>query len=232
VATNRDQLVAVLRSEAFLAGDVSTDFLTRSVVEPREPSAEGVSRPSAVAAAIALAEQAGANRTVQRGIPVGWRNVASQPHRTGFADGSVVEWWRGRDGYLVDGCAVVTASPSSVTLESDGVRTTYDISIHDDDVDVDSPTGHVRLTRKPRFTDPADSVASGSLLAPMPGTVAVVAVEKGAEVTTGQPVVVLEAMKMQHTVGAPHDGVVAAIDVQPGQQVAAGEVLAVVEENP
>ena len=74
-------------------------------------------------------------------------------------------------------------------------------------------------------------MASGSLLAPMPGTVVSVAVEKGAEVTAGQPVLVLEAMKMQHTVAAPHDGVVTQVDVQPGQQVAAGDVLAVVEET-
>ena len=54
----------------------------------------------AVAAAIALAEQAGAERTVQQGVPVGWRNVPSQPQRTEFEDGTVVEWWRGRDGYV------------------------------------------------------------------------------------------------------------------------------------
>ena len=74
-------------------------------------------------------------------------------------------------------------------------------------------------------------MASGSLLAPMPGTVVSVAVEKGAEVDGGPAVLVLEAMKMQHTVAAPHDGVVTQIDVQPGQQVAAGDVLAVVEET-
>ena len=47
----------------------------------------------------------------------------------------------------------------------------------------------------------------------------------------GQPVLVLEAMKMQHTVSAPHAGVVTEIDVTPGAQVAAGDVLAVVEEQ-
>ena len=181
-----------------------------------------------MAAAIGLAEQAGAQRTVQQGIPVGWRNVPSQPQRTELEDGSVVEWWCGRDGYVVDGCSVVTASQTSVTLETDGVRTTYDVAINGADIDVDGPTGHSRLTRKPRFTDPADAVASGSLLAPMPGTVVSVAVEPGAKVNAGQPVLVLEAMKMQHTVGAPYDGVVTQIDVQQGQQVAAGEVLAVV----
>ena len=118
-----------------------------------------------------------------------------------------------------------------MTLETDGVRTTYDVTINGDDVDVDGPTGHTRLTRKPRFTDPADAVASGSLLAPMPGTVVKVAVDPGAEVVAGQAVLVLEAMKMQHTVAAPYDGVVTQVDVHEGQQVAAGDVLAVVEES-
>ena len=84
----------------------------------------------------------------------------------------------------------------------------------------------------PRFTDPADAVASGSLLAPMPGTVVKVVSEVGDAVAAGDVVLVLEAMKMQHTVTAPHDGTVTEITIQPGAQVAAGEVLAVVEEHP
>jgi len=53
-------------------------------------------------------------------------------------------------------------------------------------------------------------------------------VEKGQQVEAGHPVLVLEAMKMQHTVTAPHAGTVTQLDVRPGSQVAAGEVLAVV----
>jgi propionyl-CoA carboxylase alpha chain len=87
----------------------------------------------------------------------------------------------------------------------------------------------VALGVVPRFTDPADAVASGSLLAPMPGTVVAVHVEKGEQVECGRPVLVLEAMKMQHTVAAPHAGTVTGMSVRPGDQVAAGEVLAVVE---
>ena len=93
---------------------------------------------------------------------------------------------------------------------------------------VDGPDRSARLREVPRFTDPADAVASGSLLAPMPGTVVAVKVEAGAEVAAGDVVLVLEAMKMQHTVTAPHDGTVAEINVEPGSQVASGEVLAVV----
>jgi propionyl-CoA carboxylase alpha chain len=126
---------------------------------------------------------------------------------------------------------VVAAAPDAVTLEADGVGTTYDVTVTGDVIDVDSPRGHVALRLLPRFTDPADAVASGSLLAPMPGTVVSVAVEVGAEVAAGQPVLVLEAMKMQHTVSAPYAGVVSQIEVTPGTQVAAGEVLAVVDEG-
>ena len=167
---------------------------------------------------------------MQQGIPLGWRNVASQPQRTEFEGDRVVEWWGTRDGVVVDGTVVVDAGPDRVTLETDGVRTTYDVAVTGDVVDVDSPHGHVRLTRVPRFTDPADVVASGSLLAPMPGTVVRVDVEAGDRVAAGQTVLVLEAMKMQHTVSAPVAGTVTEIDVKAGAQVAAGEVLAVVEE--
>ncbi len=65
----------------------------------------------------------------------------------------------------------------------------------------------------------------------MPGTVVRVVVEAGAQVAAGDVVLVLEAMKMQHTVTAPHDGTITQINVEPGAQVAAGEVLAVVEET-
>ena len=87
------------------------------------------------------------------------------------------------------------------------------------------------LTVVPRFTDPADAVASGSLLAPMPGTVVAVHVQEGDDVEAGHAVLVLEAMKMQHTVAAPHAGTVTDLSVRPGDQVAAGEVLAVVSHS-
>jgi propionyl-CoA carboxylase alpha chain len=228
LVTNRDLLVGILRDERFLAGDVSTDLLP--LVEPVETSV-GM---APAAAAIALAERTGQERTVQRGIPVGWRNVVSQPQVTEF-DGDIrVRWWGGRDGYVVEDATVIATGSigggHQIVLEQDGVRTTYAVAVVGDTVDVDWPGGHVALTVTPRFVDPADAVATGSLLAPMPGTVVSVALEVGQQVEAGQPVLVLEAMKMQHRVSAPHAGTVTEIDVKPGDQVAAGAVLAVVEE--
>jgi propionyl-CoA carboxylase alpha chain len=82
----------------------------------------------------------------------------------------------------------------------------------------------------PRFSDPALVHAAGSLTAPMPGAVVRVLVDVGAVVVAGQPLVVLEAMKMEHTVAAPADGTVTTVGVTAGQQVDAGTVLVVVDE--
>ena len=230
VTTNRDLLLRVLRSEAFRAGDVSTDFLDRHGVLDAAPVDVGV---SAFAAAVALAETQAVARPVQRGVPAGWRNVVSAPRTTRFAlgdDDVAVGWYGGRDGYVsADGTMrAVTVSPAEVVVERDGVRHRCAVAVSGHAVDVDSAAGHVALRRTPRFVDPADQVASGSLLAPMPGAVVSIAVEPGAEVAAGAPVLVLEAMKMQHTVSAPDAGTVTEIPVAVGAQVAAGDVLAVV----
>ncbi|WP_122819058.1 acetyl/propionyl/methylcrotonyl-CoA carboxylase subunit alpha [Nocardioides pantholopis] len=236
--TNRDLLVEVLRHPVFAAGEVSTDFLDVQELASRSAGADPAALAApAAAAAVALAEHDRLARTVQRRIPVAWRNVVSQPQSTSFAvDGLSepleVRWYGGRDGYrIAAGPAVLAAAPDRVTLEADGVATTYDVLLDGALAHVDSPRGHVRLSRVPRFTDPAAQVATGSLLAPMPGSVVGVLVEAGARVTAGQPVLVLEAMKMQHTVAAPYDGVVSELPVSVGDQVAAGAVLAVVEEE-
>ena len=260
VRTNRDLLVEVLTHERFLDGAVSTHFLEeqelRSLGEHGYRWGEVIpSEVSAHAAALALAEVDGAARTVQQRIPVGWRNVASQPHVTrlveGYVDGARVGedelvheigWFAGRDGYRFDhqddsaldatSIRAGRATVDRVVLEVNGADTAFEVSVHGDHVD--SVHGHVALTRLPRFTDPADQVDEGSLLAPMPGTVVSVAVGVGDEVRAGQGVLVLEAMKMQHTVAAPHDGVVTELPVTVGDQVAAESVLAVVhtEEVP
>ena len=227
MVTNRDLLVGILEDPSFAAGKVSTAFLADRPFTPPEPD-EG----AAVAAALALAERDGAARRVQRGVPVAWRNVVSQPQVTLFTDPAIrVAWYGRREGYAVDGLTVVEATADRVVLERDGVRTAYDVAVTGDTVEVDAATGHLRLTVVPRFTDPADAVASGSLLAPMPGTVVRVAVAEGDPVEAGQTVLVLEAMKMQHTVTAPTAGTVTRMSVQPGAQVAASEVLVVVEPS-
>jgi propionyl-CoA carboxylase alpha chain len=231
LVTNRDLLVRLLRDEKVLAGEVSTDFLGSYDLAGEPADLRG----PAVAAALALAERDRAARVVQRAIPVAWRNVVSQPQRTVLATAGgeelTVEWFGGRDGYRVDGFDVVEAGPDQVVLAVDGVRSTYAVAGGDDQVHVDSGLGSASFRVVPRFVDPAEQVSAGSLLAPMPGTVIAVQVEDGSAVESGQTLLVLEAMKMQHSINAPGDGTVQ-VAVSVGQQVAAGDVLAVVSTDP
>ena len=91
--------------------------------------------------------------------------------------------------------------------------------------------GSIALNRLPRFTDPASEAAPGTLTAPMPGMVTEVLVAIGDKVEAGQPLLRLEAMKMQHTVQAPTAGTVSELSVAKGQQVEAGAPLVTVSEE-
>jgi propionyl-CoA carboxylase alpha chain len=127
------------------------------------------------------------------------------------------------------------ASPDRVDLEIDGIRRVYRVhrvGPENPRTYVDASDGSSALTEVPRFGDPEKLSPAGSLLAPMPGLVRRVLVEVGAVVTAGQPLLVLEAMKMEQTVTAPAAGVVAELRAKAGEQVAAAQVLAVVEPCP
>lgn len=98
---------------------------------------------------------------------------------------------------------------------------------------MDSVLGSHALTAVPRFADPQDRTEPGSLLAPMPGTVVRVAegLTPGSTVTAGQPLLWLEAMKMEHRILAPASGTLTALHAVTGQQVEFGALLAVVQEE-
>ncbi|TCC52882.1 acetyl/propionyl-CoA carboxylase subunit alpha [Kribbella capetownensis] len=229
VQTNRDLLVWVLRHPAFLAGETDTAFFEKHGVGV----AVGAEVLRASALAAALADAAGRVGPVR--VPAGWRNVPSQPQRNAYRVGDVtvaIEYRLTRDGLVVDGnMALVDSAPERVVLEVDGVRRAFHVGTYDGLVCVDSSLGSVALTPVERFTDPSQQVSPGSLLAPMPGTVIRVGVQVGDEVKQGQPLLWLEAMKMEHTISAPADGVLSELRVEAGQQVEVGAVLAVVGEE-
>ena len=233
--TNRDLLVNVLRHPAFVAGDTDTAFFDTHGLD-RLVAVRDITAPSALAAALADAAHNRATATAFGPAPSGWRNLFSGYQSRSFRDGDdrehLVRYRIGRDGVEVpdvDDVTVVSTGPGQVVLSISGVEETFAVTRYGAEVFVDSPRGAVRLTSLPRFPDPDSAVAHGSLLAPMPGSVVRVGAAAGDAVTAGQPLIWLEAMKMEHTIAAPSDGVLAELNVQAGQQVEVGTVLARIE---
>ncbi|MFI8189682.1 acetyl/propionyl/methylcrotonyl-CoA carboxylase subunit alpha [Streptomyces sp. NPDC085946] len=222
--TNRDLLVRSLRHPEFASGRMDTGFYDRHLPELTAPAPD----PHAPLAA-ALADAHDRSRFG------GWRNLPSQPQVKRYAlagrDHEVreVRYHHTRQGLTADGVRVVSADARLVVLEVDGVRHRYEVARYGDEIHVNS----TRLTALPRFPDPAPEHAPGSLLAPMPGTVVRVAdgLAEGTAVRAGQPLLWLEAMKMQHRITAPATGTLTALHVAPGRQVEPGTLLAVVEET-
>ncbi|OLZ43196.1 biotin carboxylase N-terminal domain-containing protein [Amycolatopsis keratiniphila] len=239
VVTNRDLLVNVLRHEAFLAGETDTAFFDRHGLDTlaRPLATVDTVRISALAAALSGAAANRSEARVQSRLPSGWRNVRSQGQRKRFRHGDdelEVGYSLGRDGLRADGfegVELVSAENGGVVLEVSGVRRKFAVARYGDTVYVDSPDGSVELGVVPRYTDPDAALAAGSLVAPMPGTVVRLAVEAGDTVKTGDPLLWLEAMKMEHRIAAPADGVVTELPVVVGQQVEVGTILAVVGDD-
>ena len=242
VRTNRDLLVNVLRHPAFLDGATDTAFFdTHGLAELAAPLADARAvELSALAAALADAAEnrAGGNgirrrtqRLAQRHVGLPDQELPRQcgrdargplplhPRRAGSAG-----LRRGEPGVGVARlrwCWPSTAWTGRST--SRGTATTCSST---------RTLGPVQLVALPRFPDPTAALAHGSLLAPMPGSVLRIGAAVGDTVTAGQPLIWMEAMKMEHTVVAPGDGVLVELNVEPGQQVEVGAVLARVEDQP
>jgi propionyl-CoA carboxylase alpha chain len=241
VVTNRDLLVGILREQDFLDGHIDTGYLTRH--DPATLMAGDERRLPVHALATALADQAlrRAETSVLPGVPSGWRNVPNARQQVGYQvaeRGFGVEYGiRGPfvdaavDGVELGPVLLHGCTAAEVDLQIDGVRRLVAVARAGDVRYADSALGATTLVEQPRFPETQQQATAGSLLAPMPGTVVRVEARLGDSVHAGQVLVVLEAMKMEHSVRTPHEGTLARLNVSAGQTVDMGTVLAVVE-NP
>jgi propionyl-CoA carboxylase alpha chain len=236
VATNRDFLVATLRTPEFLAGDTTTDFVER--VAPVRTLAIPDDELARVAQTAALWLQ-GANRSeapVLREAPSGWRNARLPDQRVVFRLGErelPVSYRSLRDGSfrLGDGtlARIHARSADAIDLEIDGRRRRSRVTRTGDRFVVQSRGSDVELALEPRFPPPGAEAAVGGLVAPMPGKVIELRVAVGDAVRAGETLLVLEAMKMEHPIRAGSDGVVTELRVAVADQVENGALLLVVE---
>ncbi|MFJ6994884.1 acetyl/propionyl/methylcrotonyl-CoA carboxylase subunit alpha [Streptomyces sp. NPDC003090] len=227
VPTNAGFLRRLLAHPDVVSGDMDTGLVEREA-EGLVP--DGV--PDEVyEAAAAVREDALAARPDARGwtdpfsVPSGWRIGGERlpvTHHLRVAGHEPVAHVARATG------RTVTADGVTVTL--DGVTHTFHRA--GTWLGRDGDSWNV-LDHDPVAASLTGSAHSGadSLTAPMPGTVTVVKVAVGDEVTAGQGLLVVEAMKMEHVISAPHDGTVVELDVTPGTTVAMDQVLAVVEPH-
>jgi propionyl-CoA carboxylase alpha chain len=124
----------------------------------------------------------------------------------------------------------VHSSSNPIRLEIDGVVQTFRVLEEGQTRFVRTPHGELCVQCVPEFAPPDTEDTGGGCTAPMPGKVVQVLVSEGDSVTKGQPLVVLEAMKMEQTITAPADAQVLGVRVEVGDQVDAGSVLVELED--
>ncbi|MFF7599997.1 acetyl-CoA carboxylase biotin carboxylase subunit [Streptomyces mirabilis] len=223
VQTNAGFLRRLLAHPAVVAGDLDTGLVEREAEELLAGSGDVPEEVYDAAAAVRLSSLAPAEGgwIDPFSVPSGWR-LGGEPAPVVFhlrAPGLEPVAHRPR------GTSTVTPGRVSVTL--DGVRHTFHRA--GDWLGREGDAWHVR-DHDPVAASLTGAAHAGvdSLTAPMPGTVTVVKVAVGDEVTAGQSLLVVEAMKMEHVISAPHAGTVSELDVTPGTTVAMDQVLAVI----
>ena len=235
VITNKDFLIATLRSDEFLKGNTTTDFIER-VKPPRVKNLSNDELNLALTAAAMWKQMRNRiSSDIAPYIPSGWTNGRlPNPNITFVLDGEeiFVEYKLiSKNKFLVfnSEVEVVNIDDKYIDLVFDGVRVKSRISEDAEFILVHIPSGDVSFEVKPRFSMPGLEVQAGGLVAPMPGKVVDLKVKKGSKVKSGETLVILEAMKMEHSIKASEDGVIADIFIKENDQVENGAVLMVVD---
>jgi 3-methylcrotonyl-CoA carboxylase alpha subunit len=242
VSTNVEFLARAVASKAFSKADLDTGLIERNHAELfPQPSAATDLDLAAAALAELLEEEAAAASAAQASADPhspwnrvdGWRLNLGSHHEFTFVRGTeehVAQVHFTPDGYRFssagrsytlagieqDGMLLVQLGETSQRLRA--VRDGADWHLFGDGT-------HRVLTLRAAQAAAEPEAAHGSLAAPMPGKVLQVLVQPGAKVAKGTPLVILEAMKMEHTIAAPHDGQVAEIHFKAGEQVNEGAEL-------
>jgi propionyl-CoA carboxylase alpha chain len=213
VGTNKAHLVAVLNHPDVIAGEVHTGWLEQQdLPRPAKPI-----QARFAALAFELSDL----------VPTdGFRNNRFRDAELSI-DGEKLTWRRTRAGLESFGMPLsFTRDGPAVDVEHGEWFFRARVVETEAGWEVWTPSGQATLSRDAVFPDHSAAEDQGGLVAQMPGKVLRVLVAAGDEVEQGQPLLVLEAMKMEQTLRAPAAGTVEAILVSEGDQVDPGAVLA------
>jgi 3-methylcrotonyl-CoA carboxylase alpha subunit len=239
LATNVQFLRHVVRSDAFATAKLDTALIPREAANLFQQ--DKVGRDLAVAAAVAqtLVHEKAGEGTDPFSRTDGWRPFGLTQRRFDFE-------YQGEDltaqlTYLHDGALSLSVgdvagplafsplaadSGTRIDLRFNGQRQTVQSWQLGEQVHLFCDLGATVITELDALAHAGETAAEGGrLTAPMPGKVVSFAVKAGDAVKKGQPLAVMEAMKMEHTIAAPADGTVAELLFAPGDQVTEGSEL-------
>ena len=236
VKTNRDFLVNCLKTREFLDGDTTSDFIER--VKPSrklEINQSEIEHASAIAA-MWMQQQNRNNSNVAKFMPSGWTNGRLPNQKVTFEFENTeydFEYKQKRDQKFLFSnnkeAFIYSSDEDGIDMIFDGKRHYSRVTVSKNNILVHMPFGDVMLELKPRFKMPGTEVTIGGLIAPMPGKVIDVKVKKGKKVKAGDTLVILEAMKMEHSIKASEDGTVSELLISVNDQVENGALLMVVK---
>jgi 3-methylcrotonyl-CoA carboxylase alpha subunit len=240
VATNLGLLSRIVADLEFAAGGVDTGFIERrraTLLAPPGPVPE-LARAAAALWRLLARQDAADGLDPWAGVE-GWRlNLAPAPQSLSFRCGAE-EWvvlasragslWQLRLGEQLIAAAGERGPGGRLVVALDGVRLAVRVLEHGAAFAVfgASPGGESWIIEEvdPLMPPSGAAAIAGRLTAPMPGRVVQLLVGAGDQVHRGQPMMVVEAMKMEHTIAAPRDGTVASVHYAPGDLVEEGAEL-------
>ena len=236
VVTNRQFLISCLRNKSFLNGNTTTDFIEREVLETKKNLSVKELHQTSIAVALWLAQQNRISDPVTGFMPANWTNgrMPLQRVKLLFADDEIeVKYKLNRDNlYEVMGstCEIYHCDSAGIDMAIDSHRFYSHITKVGSEILINMPFGDIDASVLPRFLEPGNDVPEGGLIAPMPGKVIDVKVKKGSKVKTGDTLVIIEAMKMEHSIKATETGKIAKVMIQLNDQVDNGATLLVLEK--
>ena len=235
VKTNRDFLISCLRNESFINGNTTTDFIEREKPNGEQVLSENQIFNASAAIALWVAMGNRASDEVTDFMPSNWTNGRMPYQRIKLMilkNEIEIKYQLKRSGLfevMGTNCKIHAVDESGIDVEVGSHRFFAQVTRADDQILINMPFGDLDAVIVPRFIEPGNEIPEGGLVAPMPGKVIEVRVKKGDKVKAGDTLIIIEAMKMEHSIKATENGKVTKLMVSLNQQVDNGATLLVLD---
>jgi len=242
IRTNKEFLIKCLENSSFKRGKTTSDFIER---ESKKLFVERSKKDVDILMKIATLwthEKTKEENTRLAFLPRNWTN--------GTLPKSYVEYEYEEELFCYEYTAenqkilinrklferISTSTASNIKLTPEGIALQLDerfitakVTENKDNITLNDGFGDIVFKKLPKFSDLNELIIEGSLTAPMPGKILKINIKKGSQVSQGEALIILEAMKMEHTIKANTEGTVTEVFVNVGDQVENGADLMKVE---